>query len=119
LAKPRDHPDRDPSPYVGLAPPPNNLDSNGEDNLLNLPEEVGELIEERVDASEDESAERKFYLDLWHEAEDEVKDTMAQFQIDNTKVDEIIELFQNDMTASSSDLRIKSIPGKTIIHGEF
>jgi hypothetical protein len=51
LAKPRDDPDRDRSAHVGFAPPPNNLDSDGEDNLLKLPEDVEDFFEEPVDAS--------------------------------------------------------------------
>jgi hypothetical protein len=58
LAQSRDDPDDDRSPYVGRAPPPNNCDSDGEDDRLKLPEDVEELVEEQVDASDDEFAER-------------------------------------------------------------
>jgi ElaB/YqjD/DUF883 family membrane-anchored ribosome-binding protein len=49
---------------VDFAPPSNNLDSDGEDDLLKLLEDVEELVEEQDDASDDEFAEGKFHLDL-------------------------------------------------------
>jgi hypothetical protein len=44
---------------------------------------------------------------------------MAQFQIDETQFDEIIGIFQDYMTVSSFNLKIKSIPGKLALHGEL
>jgi hypothetical protein len=58
-------------------------------------------------------------LDLWRQAEDGTKDILAQFQIDETQIDEIIGIFQDYMTASSFNLRIKSIPRKIAMHGEL
>jgi hypothetical protein len=64
--------------------------------------------------SDDEFAEGEFQLNLWRQAKDGLKDIMARFQID-----EIIGIFQSYMTASSFDLRTKSIPGKIALDGEF
>jgi hypothetical protein len=58
-------------------------------------------------------------LDLRLQAEDGLKDILAQFQIDETQLDEIIGMFQDFMTVSSFDLRIKSIPEKIAVPGEF
>jgi hypothetical protein len=58
-------------------------------------------------------------LDLWREAEDGLKDIPGQFQFNEGQVDEIIRRCQDNMTASSFDLRIKSTPGKIAMHREF
>jgi hypothetical protein len=110
--------DDDPREHGGFAPSPTDRDSDGEgeDDLLQLPEdeETTEEIPES-EKSDDEFPEvgrEQFRLDLWGHAEDGLKDILAQFGIEGTRAETIIGIFQEYMTASSFDLRIKAIPGK-------
>jgi hypothetical protein len=99
---------------MGFPPPSNNLDPDGEADLLKLQEDIKELVEEQIDVSDDKFAKGEFHLDLWRQAEDGLKEIRTQFQID-----EIIGIFQDYSPASSFDLRVKSIPGKNRYAWEF
>jgi ElaB/YqjD/DUF883 family membrane-anchored ribosome-binding protein len=47
-----------------------NLDSDSEDDILKLSEDVEELVKEQGDASDNEFTEGEFHLNLWRQAED-------------------------------------------------
>jgi hypothetical protein len=65
---------------VSFASPPNNLDWDGEDDFLELPEDTGKLAKEQVDALDNEFADEEFHLDLWRDIEGGLKDILARFQ---------------------------------------
>jgi hypothetical protein len=87
--------DDDPRAHVGFAPLPKDLDSGGEeqDDLLQITEDEEESTEE---ISEDEESDdefpgveaEQFRLDLWRDAEDGLKDILAQFRIEETQVED-------------------------------
>jgi hypothetical protein len=113
--------DHDPRSHFGSAIPTDSLDSEDENDLPKVMEDAGDENEEKeadeiephdVESDDDDHDDGK-ESDLCFEAEQGLKEILLQYQIgDDSRVEEIIGIFQYYRTASPCDLRLKPIPDK-------
>jgi hypothetical protein len=116
----------DPSSQIGFARPSDPLHSEDGDDLLQVIEDVGhengeeetrEILPDNVESGDD-NRDHVMESDLCDDAQQGLKEILLHYEIrEDSEVEDIIGIFHDYMTASSSGLRLKPLPDRTDVHG--